>query len=158
MNLSGKDPAWIFPEMCHVPFQSTCNKVKSSALTSAEVIPSIAKVDQNLQIEAFGIREITPTKYQGETEGIVIKTDIVISLFNSRKALLRSYHFYQINLRGKRCRIDVDEGFDLHTNTISKGSNNSYVNCGTTRYTIPDYVMLNESKMVYTSVTVTLGI
>ncbi|XP_071134876.1 uncharacterized protein [Mytilus edulis] len=54
-------------------------QAKSTAATSAEVLPHTTKVDQNQQTEATtardGSREIVPTKYQGEPEGICIKTD-----------------------------------------------------------------------------------
>ncbi|CAC5399210.1 unnamed protein product [Mytilus coruscus] len=92
-------------------------QAKSSAATSAEVIPHTTKVDKNQQTEAKtaleGCREIVPTKYQGEPEGIVIKTDIVISPFNPRKACHRQYYLQPTSDRGKRCRIDYDEGFDM---------------------------------------------
>lgn len=61
---------------------------KSSAATSDEVIPPTIRVDQ--QTEAItsleSSREVIPTKYQGEPKGIAIKTDIVISQLNPRKA------------------------------------------------------------------------
>ncbi|CAG2185155.1 unnamed protein product [Mytilus edulis] len=92
-------------------------QAKSSAATSAEVIPHTTKVDQNQQTEAKtareGSREIVPTKYQGEPEGIIIKTDTVISPYNPRKACHRQYYLQPTKDRGKRCRIDYDEGFDL---------------------------------------------
>ncbi|CAC5396785.1 unnamed protein product [Mytilus coruscus] len=92
-------------------------QAKTAAVTSTDVIPSTASVDQNHQTEARtsleGIREITPTKYQGEPEGVIIKTDIVISPFNPRKACHRQYYLHPTNHRGKRCWIDFDEGFDL---------------------------------------------
>ena len=83
----------------------------------AKVIPTTTRVDQKQQPEAktslVGNREIIPTKYQGEHEGIVIKTDIVICPFNPKKACHRQYYLQPTNDRGKPCRIDYEEGFDL---------------------------------------------
>ncbi|CAG2220670.1 unnamed protein product [Mytilus edulis] len=123
MKLTGKEPAWKFSASTdQVTVQLTWTKAKeqeakSSAATSAEVIPHTTKVDQNQQTEAKtaqeGSREIVPTKYQGEPEGIIIKTDTVISPYNPRKACHRQYYLQPTKDRGKRCRIDYDEGFDL---------------------------------------------
>ncbi|CAC5402049.1 unnamed protein product [Mytilus coruscus] len=85
-------------------------QAKSSAATSAEVIPHTTKVDKNQQTEAKtaleGSREIIPTKYQGEPEGIVIKTDIVISPFNPRKACMPSPILSSANQRQRQAMPD----------------------------------------------------
>ncbi|CAG2256985.1 unnamed protein product [Mytilus edulis] len=171
MKLTGKEPAWKFSastDQVTVQLKGTRGilqrryakrydqwvQAKSSAATSAEVIPHTTKVDQNQQTEAKtardGSREIVPTKYQGEPEGIVIKTDTVISPYNPRKACHRQYYLQSTKDRGKRCRIDFDERFDsrlsrvapdttTHIATIdaiSRGSYNSTYDLGTARYTL----------------------
>ncbi|CAC5362982.1 unnamed protein product [Mytilus coruscus] len=56
-------------------------QAKTAAVTSADVIPSTASVDQNHQTEARtsleGIREITPTKYLGELRGSSLRRTLL---------------------------------------------------------------------------------
>ncbi|CAG2214909.1 unnamed protein product [Mytilus edulis] len=125
MKLTGKEPAWKFSASTdQVTVQLTWTKAKEQEVSSSKAKPVLKTVnhhppgeDQNQQTEAKtareGSREIVPTKYQGEPEGIIIKTDTVISPYNPRKACHRQYYLQPTKDRGKRCRIDYDEGFDL---------------------------------------------
>ncbi|CAG2233102.1 unnamed protein product [Mytilus edulis] len=129
MKLSSEEPAWKFSASTdQVTVQLTSNKAKEPEASSSKSKPALKNnkpsstrrikglqvlrpVDAITSLE--GSREIIPTKYQGKPEGIVIKTEIVISPFNPRKACHRQYYLQPTSDRGKRCRIDYDEGFDL---------------------------------------------
>ncbi|CAG2209366.1 HEPH [Mytilus edulis] len=56
---------------------------------------------------------LTPTKYKGEPVGVVVNRDIVTSPYNPNKACHRLVFYTSTNDRGKRSRIDFEEGFDI---------------------------------------------
>ncbi|CAG2217679.1 RRP36 [Mytilus edulis] len=56
---------------------------------------------------------LTPTKYKGEPVGVVVNRDIVTSPYNPNKACNRLVFYTSSNDRGKRSRIDFEDGFDI---------------------------------------------
>ncbi|CAC5422186.1 unnamed protein product [Mytilus coruscus] len=57
---------------------------------------------------------LTPTKYRGEPVGVIINRDNVTSPYNPNKACHRLIYYTSTTDRGKRSRIDFDEGFDIN--------------------------------------------
>ncbi|CAG2196489.1 unnamed protein product [Mytilus edulis] len=156
MKLSGKEPAWKFSASTdQVTVQLTWTKAKEQEASSSKSQPALKKSKpaphrRRDLLAQWGSREIVPTKYQGEPEGIVIKTETVISPYNPRKACHRQYYLQPTKDRGKRCRIDYDEGFNLddpellrippHTSPLvmpsAEADTSALYDLGTTRYTI----------------------
>ncbi|CAG2238122.1 unnamed protein product [Mytilus edulis] len=90
--------------------------------TKTAVVPAAEQqqttsVDHNTQTEARDTivgQVLTPTKYKGEPVGVVINRDIVTSPYNPNKACHRLIYYTSTTDRGKRSRIDFDEGFDIN--------------------------------------------
>ncbi|CAG2257383.1 NRT [Mytilus edulis] len=80
--------------------------------------PDASPIQQttNTQTEARNsvVRHVlTPTKYKGGPVGVVVNRDIVTSPYNPNKACHRLVFYTSTNDRGKRSRIDFEEGFDI---------------------------------------------
>ncbi|CAG2231517.1 unnamed protein product [Mytilus edulis] len=102
---------------------------KSAVVPTAEY-QQTTSVDHITQTEARDTivgQLLTPTKYKGEPVGVVVNKDIVTSPYNPNKACNRLVYYTSTTDRGKRSRIDFDEGFDI---------NDPYLLC-TPAYTSP---------------------
>ncbi|CAG2200041.1 unnamed protein product [Mytilus edulis] len=88
-----------------------------TAVVPATQIQQTTSVDHITQTEARDTvvgQVLTPTKYKGEPVGVVVNKDIVTSPYNPKKACHRLVFYTSTNDRGKRSRIDFDEGFDIN--------------------------------------------
>ncbi|CAC5425056.1 unnamed protein product [Mytilus coruscus] len=106
-----------FPSSCilglvfGMPGYSFCLKCRWQQQTTE------ASADHNTQTEDRDTivgQLLTPTKYRGEPVGVVINRDIVTSPYNPNKACHRLIYYTSTTDRGKRSRIDFDEGFDIN--------------------------------------------
>ncbi|CAG2230342.1 unnamed protein product [Mytilus edulis] len=90
--------------------------------TKTAVVPAAehqqtTSVDHITQTEARDTivgQVLTPTKYKGEPVGVVINKDIVTSPYNPNKACHLLIYYTSTTDRGKRSRIDFDEGFNIN--------------------------------------------
>ncbi|CAG2202230.1 unnamed protein product [Mytilus edulis] len=91
---------------------------ENGCCTAAEQHQTIeACVDHNTKTEVRDTivsQLLAPTKYRGEPVEVVINRDIVNSLYNHNKACHRLIYYTTTTDRGKRSRIDFDEGFDIN--------------------------------------------
>ncbi|CAC5394296.1 unnamed protein product [Mytilus coruscus] len=96
MKLSGKEPAWKFSASTdQVTVQLIWNKAKEPEVSYGNSKPALKKK----QNKPPSTRRRDAKRYDHP--------------FNPKKACHRQYYLQPTSDRGKRCRIDYDEGFDM---------------------------------------------
>ncbi|CAG2221636.1 unnamed protein product [Mytilus edulis] len=87
-------------------------KATKTAVIPAEQVQQTTNTQTEARDSVVG-HVLTPTKYKGEPVGVVVNRDIVTSPYNPNKACHRLVFYTSTNDRGKRSRIDYEDGFDI---------------------------------------------
>ncbi|CAG2212431.1 unnamed protein product [Mytilus edulis] len=87
-------------------------KATKTAVIPAEQVQQTTNTQTEARDSVVG-HVLTPTKYKGEPVGVVVNRDIVTSPYNPNKACHRLVYYTSTNDRGKRSRVDYEDGFDI---------------------------------------------